>query len=112
MHTKNAQGKNMRAEGGEALAIINKRNTRRYRKQLPGIIESLNKGTFEDKYLRAFETGENVMLSIGASQNSVDLSKLERYTEQISKQGEVQRVSLANGSMLLINKNVRRVVKV
>jgi hypothetical protein len=108
--TKNAKGKNMRAEGGEALAIINKRNTKRYRKQLPDIIESLNKGTVEDKYLRAFETGPQVLLSsIDAPQ--VDLSKIEKYTEKISKQGEVQRIGLSDGSVLIVNRNVRRVIR-
>lgn len=109
--TTNRRGKNMRAEGGEALAIINRRNTKRYRKQLPGIIESLNKGTFEDKYLRAFDAGENVMLNIAPTQRAVDLTKLESYTEKISKQGEVQRFNLLNGSILVVNKNVRRIIK-
>lgn len=109
--TKNRRGRNMRAEGGEALAIINKRNTKRYRKQLPGIIESLNKGTFEDKYLSAFDAGENVMLSIASTQKAVDLTKLENYTEKISKQGEIQRFNLLNGSILVVNKNVRRIIK-
>lgn len=109
--TKNRHGKNMRAEGGEALAIINKRNTRRYRKQLPSIIESLNKGTFEDKYLRAFDAGENVMLNIASTQKAVDLTKLENYTEKISKQGEIQRFNLLNGSILVVYKNVRRIIK-
>lgn len=109
--TKNSRGRNMRAEGGEAMAIINKHSTRRYRKQLPGIVDALNKGTFEDKYLRAFEVGENVLLNFNSADKNVDLSKLEKYTEKISKQGEVQRVSLPNGAMLLINKNVSRIIK-
>lgn len=109
--TKNSRGRNMRAEGGEAMAIINKHSTRRYRKQLPGIVDALNKGTFEDKYLRAFEVGENVLLNFNSADRNVDLSKLEKYTEKISKQGEVQRVSLPNGAMLLINKNVSRIIK-
>ena len=109
--TKNSRGRNMRAEGGEAMAIINKHSARRYRKQLPGIVDALNKGTFEDKYLRAFEVGENVLLNFNSADRNVDLSKLEKYTEKISKQGEVQRVSLPNGAMLLINKNVSRIIK-
>lgn len=107
--TKNSRGKNMRAEGGEALAIINKRNTRRYRKQLPGIIESLNKGTFEDKYLRAFDTGSQ--LSLRVEPNRVDLSKIEGYVEKISNRETTQRVALPDGTTLVVRKNVRRIVK-
>ena len=107
--TKNSRGKNMRAEGGEALAIINKRNTKRYRKQLPGIIESLNKGTFEDKYLRAFDTGSQ--LSLRVEPNRVDLSKIEGYVEKISNRETTQRVALPDGTMLVVRKNVRRIVK-
>lgn len=107
--TKNSRGKNMRAEGGEALAIINKRNTKRYRKQLPGIIESLNKGTFEDKYLRAFDTGSQ--LSLRVEPNRVDLSKIEGYVEKISNQETTQRVALPDGTTLVVRKNVRRIVK-
>ena len=107
--TRNRRGKNMRAEGGEALAIINKRNTKRYRKQLPGIIESLNKGTFEDKYLRAFDTGSQ--LSLRVEPNRVDLSKIEGYVEKISNQETTQRVALPDGTMLVVRKNVRRIIK-
>lgn len=107
--TKNSRGKNMRAEGGEALAIINRRNTKRYRKQLPGIIESLNKGTFEDKYLRAFDTGSQ--LSLRVEPNRVDLSKIEGYVEKISNQETTQRVALPDGTMLVVRKNVRRIIK-
>lgn len=46
----NSKGRRMRAEGGEALAIINKRRTRKYRRALPAIIQSLNDGTFEKKF--------------------------------------------------------------
>lgn len=107
--TKNKRGKNMRAEGGEALAIINKRNTKRYRKQLPSIIESLNKGTFEDKYLRAFDKGSQ--LSLRVESNRVDLSKIEGYVEKISNRDTTQRVSLSDGSILVVRKNVRRIIK-
>ena len=48
---KNKKKRRMRAEGGEALAIISKKRTRKYKKILPDVINSLNKGTFEDKYL-------------------------------------------------------------
>lgn len=57
---KNKKKRRMRAEGGEALAIISKKRTRKYKKILPDVINSLNKGTFEDKYLNAFASSDGV----------------------------------------------------
>jgi hypothetical protein len=105
--TKNSRGKNMRAEGGEALAIINKKQTRRYRKQLPDIINSLNKGTFEDKYLRAFESGEVLQAQIFAAQTSIDLSRVEQDVAEIKKQNSVRYYPVGDGSMLMIKGNVK-----
>ena len=41
-------GRRRRAEGGEAVAIINKNATRKYRKELPSIIKSINQGTYSN----------------------------------------------------------------
>ena len=41
-------GRRRRAEGGEAVAIINKRATRKYRQELPIIIKSINQGTYSN----------------------------------------------------------------
>lgn len=41
-------GRRRRAEGGEAVAIINKRATRKYRNELPSIIKSINQGTYSN----------------------------------------------------------------
>lgn len=108
LHTKNSKGKNMRAEGGEAMAIINKHSTRKYRRQLPGIIEALNKGTFEDKYLAAFEKGETLQAQIVATSPITDLSNVERTIEAIRKQNEQKIVPLGNGMMVEVRKNVTR----
>lgn len=110
--TKNSKGKNMRAEGGEALAIINKRSTRRYRRQLPGIIEALNKGTFENKYMRAFETGETLQAQIHAySSQSLDLTKIEHDVSKIKDQNSVKCYSLGDGTVLIVKGNVKRYIK-
>ena len=74
--TNNGKGKRMRAEGGEALAIINKKRTRKYRKILPDVIDSFNKGTFEDKYLNAFANSDGLSIALNAGSN-IDLSKIE-----------------------------------
>lgn len=109
---KNSRGKNMRAEGGEALAIINKRNTRKYKKELPSIIKALNKGSFEDVYTKAFDRDRFVApILLMQGKDTADLSRLEREVSQIRKQGEHSRYSLPDGSVLVINKNVRRIIK-
>lgn len=109
--TKNSKGKNMRAEGGEALAIINKRSTRRYRKQLPGIIESLNKGTFEAKYLKAFEAGDVLQSQIFNNSTHIDLSKIERDVTEIKKQNAIRYYNLNDGSVVEIRGNVKRYIR-
>lgn len=111
LHTRNKHKRNMRAEGGEALAIINKRQTRRYRKALPDIIDSLNKGTFEDKYLRAFNEADNLSLSLSSNKSDIDLSRLEREVRNIRKQNETKYYTLPNGDIVVISGNIKRVIK-
>lgn len=107
--TTNSKGKKMKAEGGEALAIINKKRTRKYKKILPDIVDSLNKGTFEDKYLNAFNNlnGANITLS----QNSVDLSKIENDVYTIRKQNEVKYYTLHDGTIVMQKRNVKRIIR-
>lgn len=81
---ENKRHKRMRAEGGEALAIISKKRTRQYRDILPGIIESLNKGTFEQSYMQSFATPIGLQLA-GVSQTT-DISRLERDVTRIKEE--------------------------
>ena len=107
---KNKKKHNMRAEGGEALAIINKNRTRKYRKILPGVIESFNKGTFEDKYLNAFSSSDGLNLSVNSTK-SIDISKIEDDVRNIRKQNETRYYTLPNGTVIIRHKNVKRIVK-
>lgn len=113
LQTKNSKGKNMRAEGGEALAIINKRQTRRYKRELPSIIKSLNDGTFEEKFSKAFEQGDSLQqLSINnTSCNITDLSKIEKLINDIKTQNENKYIQMPDGSMLEISKNIKRIIR-
>lgn len=106
----NKRKRRMRAEGGEALAIINKRRTRQYRKVLPDVIESFNKGTFEDKYLNAFAGADRANISI-VSNSSTDLSKLERDVSSIRKQNETKYFTMPDGTVIMQYKNVKRIIK-
>lgn len=108
--TNNKKGKRMRAEGGEALAIINKHKTRKYRKVLPDVIDSFNKGTFEDKYLKAFDSSDGLNISLNAN-GSMDLSKLENDVRSIRRQNETKYYVMPNGVIVMQRKNVKRIIK-
>ena len=108
--TNNGKGKRMRAEGGEALAIINKKRTRKYRKILPDVIDSFNKGTFEDKYLNAFANSDGLSIALNASGN-IDLSKIEDDVRSIRKQNEVKYYTMPDGTVVIQRKNVKRIIK-
>lgn len=107
---KNKKKRRMRAEGGEALAIINKKRTRKYRKILPDVIDSFNKGTFEDKYLNAFANSDGLNVALNASSN-IDLSKIENDVRSIRKQNEVKYYTMPNGAVVMQHKNVKRIIK-
>lgn len=107
---KNKKKRRMRAEGGEALAIISKKRTRKYKKILPDVINSLNKGTFEDKYLNAFASSDGLNISLN-SNGSVDLSKIEDDVRSIRKQSETKYYTLPNGTVVIQYKNVKRIIK-
>lgn len=107
---ENKKKRRMKAEGGEALAIINKQRTRKYRKILPDVIDSFNKGTFEDKYLNAFANSEGLSISLN-SNNSIDLSKIENDVRSIRKQNEIRYYTMPDGTVVMQRKNVKRIIK-
>lgn len=107
---KNKKKRRMRAEGGEALAIINKQRTRKYRKILPDVIDSFNKGTFEDKYLNAFGNSDRLNISLN-SNNSMDLSKIEDDVRSIRKQNETRYYTMPDGTVIMQHRNVKRIIK-
>lgn len=107
---ENKKKRRMKVEGGEALAIINKQRTRKYRKILPDVIDSLNKGTFEDKYLNAFASSDGLSISLN-SNNSIDLSKIEDDVRSIRKQNETRYYTMPDGTVIMQHRNVKRIIK-
>lgn len=103
----NKKKRRMKAEGGEALAIVNKKNTRRYRRILPDVINSLNKGIFEEKYLSSFNGANDLLLN--ASVSKVDLTSVESLLMAIKNQGDLKTVARADGAIVEISKgkNIR-----
>lgn len=109
--TVNSEGKSMVAEGGEAMAIINKRNTRRYKHILPDIVESLNKGTFEEKFLNAFRPSNNMTYNISSPSRDVDLSDVEDSLHDIRNQGKSRAYTLSDGTVIVYYKNLKRIIR-
>ena len=101
-------GTRRRAEGGEFFAVINKRNSRRYRKLIPDVIGSLNNGTFAEKYLNAYD-GANI--NINANTERQDLTALSADVHSIKEQGERMQYTDGRGNTIVIYKNLKRVVK-
>lgn len=106
----NSKNRRMKAEGGEALAIINKRNSRKYRKVLPDVIDSFNRGTFEQKYLNAFDTGGQPIF-VNNQQNNIDLSRIEADIRAIKDRNSTQIYTLPDGSVIMQKKNVKRIIR-
>lgn len=76
-----ADGTRRRAEGGEFFAVINKRNSRKFRKYIPGVINALNDGSFAEKYLNAYQGGDVIVSA------SNDLRGIEDDVRAIKEQG-------------------------
>ena len=101
-------GTRRRAEGGEFFAVINKRNSRKYRRLIPDVIGSLNNGTFAEKYLNAYD-GANI--NINANTERQDLTALSADVHSIKEQGERMQYTDGRGNTIVIYKNLKRVVK-
>lgn len=102
-------GTRRRAEGGEFFAIINKRNSRKYRHIIPDVINSLNNGTFANKYMNAYAGGENLTLNVGG--NSPDLRALSDDVREIKEQNKRRVFVDAHGNVIEIYKNLTRKIK-
>jgi hypothetical protein len=105
---RKSNGTRRRAEGGEFFAVINKRNSRKYRDIIPDVINSLNQGTFTEKYLNAYDGGG---VSVVAPQGT-NLSRVEAGIDRINDNLEKPTTFVdKNGNMVTIYKNVKRVIK-
>ena len=106
-------GSNLRAEGGEYFAVINKRNSRKYGSQIPAVVNALNSGMFEDRYIKTSDA-VGLMGNVGVVGNvgeSADLSRLESGVGELVKQGE-QNWTIEGDYRVLRYKNLTRRVKI
>lgn len=105
---RKADGTRRRAEGGEFFAVINKRNSRRYRSVIPDVVRSLNDGTFADKYMHAYDGGGNIIVN---EDRGTDLTRLQDDVRLIREQGEQDRYVDGNGNTVIRYKNLRRTIR-
>lgn len=102
-------GTRRRAEGGEFFAVINKRNSRRFRRYIPNLINSLNDGTFAHKYLNAYNAGEGLTLNV--SRETADLKDLSADVREIKEQNRRRTIVDGDGNVIETYKNLRRKIK-
>lgn len=101
-------GTRRRAEGGEFFAVINKRNSRRFRRIIPDVINSLNRGTFAQKYLNAYNTDG---VNITVTNNAPELRELKEDVNAIRKASQNRTFVDGNGNTVIFYKNLKTTIK-
>lgn len=102
-------GTRRRAEGGEFFAVINKRSSRRFRKIIPDVINSLNNGTFAHKYLKSYSDGDGLTLNVAGQ--SPDLRNLSDDVREIKEQNRRRVYVDGDGNTIESYKNLKRKIK-
>ena len=99
-------GTRRRAEGGEFFAIINKRNSRKYRHQIPALINAINAGTLEQQLL-----SEGDSITAALVDGSPDIADLAADVHAIRKANEMQRYNEDDAVVEVYKNCTRRIVK-
>ena len=99
-------GTRRRAEGGEFFAVINKRNSRRFRKEIPEVINALNNGTFAEKYLNTFNM--DGMTFGSTDRTAAELMGIGNDVQAIREQNAKQYYVAPDGSVIIKYKNLTR----
>lgn len=102
-------GTRRRAEGGEFFAVINKQSSRRFRKIIPDVINSLNNGTFAHKYLKSYSDGDGLTLNVTGQ--SPDLRNLSDDVREIKEQNRRRVYVDGDGNTIESYKNLKRKIK-
>lgn len=100
-------GTRRRAEGGEFFAVINKRNSRRFRRVIPDVINSLNDGSFATKYMHSYDS-TGLTVNVGTSDN---LDGLKSDVKRIRETAETRNYIDAEGRNVFEYKNLKRITR-
>lgn len=98
-------GTRRRAEGGEFFAVINKRSSRKFRGIIPDVIQSLNDGTFANKYASAYNAQPVVNVA------AVDLGNIGSDVRAIRDNASRRVYVDGQGRTIEINGNVKRITR-
>jgi len=90
------------AERGEAHAVFNPKAVKKYRSELPRIVDQINRGDFTAQYID--KTARVIPIDIGA-RPSIDMSTSEAYLKQIAEQGQRQVHFDGSGNMVIVDGN-------
>lgn len=106
-------GRPRRIERGETVAVINAKQTGKYGySTVAGIIDSINKGEFVEKYMTAFSGADGEFtMNVAGSFDSPYLSDISRDLKAIRKGGEYAETTLADGTRIVRYKNYTRRIK-
>lgn len=100
-------GTKRRAEGGEFFAVINKRNSRKYRSVIPNVIRSLNSGNFEQKFLNSeSQNFEIVSRETKFTTLENDVSELKTMLKN-----RVDRYTDTDGNLVEVRGANKRIIK-
>lgn len=101
-------GTRRRAEGGEFFAVINRRSSRKYRREIPRVINALNDGTFADKYMHAYDAAQTQIISTFEGQ--AELNSIAKDMRELNERSKKSVVYTADG---YIEKrgNITRIVR-
>lgn len=100
-------GTKRRAEGGEFFAVINKRNSRKYRAVIPSVIHSLNSGNFEQKFLNSeSQNFEIVSRETKFTTLENDVSELKTMLKN-----RVDRYTDTDGNLVEVRGTNKRIIK-
>ena len=100
-------GTRRRAEGGEFFAVINKRNSRRFRRVIPDVINSLNDGSFATKYMHSYDS-TGLTVNVDAADN---LDGLKSDVKRIRETAETRNYIDAEGHNVFEYKNLKRITR-
>lgn len=100
-------GRQLRAEGDEGYGVFNRRMTKKYSKILPDIVNSINKGIFEQKYLSSYSNGELSINNI----NLTDTSKMEKGINKLVDLNETRTWVDGKGQTIIKYKNRTTIIK-
>lgn len=106
-------GRPRRIERGETVAVINAKQTGKYGySTVAGIVDSINKGEFVERYMTAFSGADGEFtMNMSSSFDSPYLSDISRDLKAIRKGGEYSESVMADGSRIVRYKNYTRRIR-